>query len=367
MLLVLPVLLPIGLLGGCQSRGTFEPRPDQDVVERLVWRGLYGQQGPAPPTEWREPECGTDGVLWGVWSYGVRSGRSAHDAGVTCRRGFYWLGGGIVVSQAASDPVTDWRSVVHEWLHSVVWQKTNGDADLSHNRTDWRMEEMAANLIGLVSPKPLRVVTYNIHHGTNYVEADTLAKIGDTLSALQADVILLQEVDRGVARSGGVDQMEILRAAVNMPYSHFQRTLELEGGEYGIAVLARRPFVASSALLQEQVHDGDWYEPRGYIMADFGGIAVVNTHLHPVPGYALQEAQALLGVLGAGAVVLGGDLNAVVGSPTMNLLTQNGFIAAESAPDDIDHFLVRGGLVTESVETVVVDHSDHRPRVGAFH
>ncbi|MDD3853152.1 MAG: endonuclease/exonuclease/phosphatase family protein [Syntrophomonadaceae bacterium] len=48
----------------------------------------------------------------------------------------------------------------------------------------------------------IRLITYNIHHGTNADETPSLHNITDLLSDLDPDIIALQEVDKNLARSG---------------------------------------------------------------------------------------------------------------------------------------------------------------------
>ena len=62
-----------------------------------------------------------------------------------------------------------------------------------------------------------------------------------------ADLRLLQEVDRGTERSGRVDQAAELARLTGMQ-GVFGKTLDFQGGGYGLALLARWP-VAGDTLV----------------------------------------------------------------------------------------------------------------------
>jgi endonuclease/exonuclease/phosphatase family metal-dependent hydrolase len=94
-----------------------------------------------------------------------------------------------------------------------------------------------------VAPARMRVVTWNIKVGSQR----GLDKIIDTLRALNADIILLQEVDSDVERTGHVDQPRVIAEALGLAYI-FAPTLNLEGGTYGIAMLSRLPFASAARI-----------------------------------------------------------------------------------------------------------------------
>lgn len=79
----------------------------------------------------------------------------------------------------------------------------------------------------------LRIVSYNI--AALSVERDGVVS---TLARLTPDLVGLQEVDCATARSGRVDQGQQLAAALGMHYA-YAAAMPFDGGEYGIAILAR--------------------------------------------------------------------------------------------------------------------------------
>jgi len=158
----------------------------------------------------------------------------------------------------------------------------------------------------------VRVVTYNIAA----LSLDRAAVV-ETLKRLNADVVALQEVDRNTARSGNVDQAQWLATQLGM-FHVFAPTIPLEGGEYGLAVLSRKPVTLVKAHRLPRLGKE---EPRVALevrtTAGDAPLTVVNTHLaanwRAVKPDDIRRAQALVlaRVLGKtkGTVLVLGDFN----------------------------------------------------------
>ncbi len=86
----------------------------------------------------------------------------------------------------------------------------------------------------------VRVLTYNIHHGEGVDGRVDLERIAGVIRRAEADLVALQEVDRGVGRSGRVDQPARLAALTGMQVV-FEKNIDVQGGAYGNAVLSRFP------------------------------------------------------------------------------------------------------------------------------
>lgn len=123
----------------------------------------------------------------------------------------------------------------------------------------------------------LRFASYNIFHGGH--AGYDMSLMAKNIIDNKIDIVGLQEVDRGVARSNGIDVLEELSLATGYRYYAFFKTIDLNGGEYGIAVLSRYPIVSSDKLLL----DAGNYEKRalGYTAIDIDGhhISFLVTHL----------------------------------------------------------------------------------------
>ncbi|MCY2930818.1 MAG: hypothetical protein NTV86_15240 [Planctomycetota bacterium] len=88
----------------------------------------------------------------------------------------------------------------------------------------------------------LTVLTYNVHIGKGMDDKVDLARQARVIARLAPDIVALQEVDRRTARSAGVDQFAELVRLTGMQ-GVYCKTLDYDGGEFGIALLSRRAIV----------------------------------------------------------------------------------------------------------------------------
>ena len=233
-----------------------------------------------------------------------------------------------------------------------------------------------------------RVLVYNIHAGKDAAGVHNLERVAEVVRATGADVVLLQEVDRFTTRSGGEDHVARLATLTGM-HSAFGKTLDYQGGQYGIALLSRWPIVRDTLyhlpIDPPQPRAGGSYEPRGAlyaaILADGDTLHVFNTHLDAsrTDAYRRQEARALLDLaaplLSRGAqVMIGGDLNSLPESAVLELLTAgdlrdpwpacgtgNGFSYPDSLPvRRIDYLLLPTTLTCTRARVLEAGPSDHR-------
>jgi endonuclease/exonuclease/phosphatase family metal-dependent hydrolase len=204
-----------------------------------------------------------------------------------------------------------------------------------------------------------------------------------------ADVVLLQEVDRGTRRSGGVDQVATLAGATGMRAT-FGKTLDFDGGEYGIAVLSRWPAVRDTLVRlpvePPQLRSGVSYEPRGALRVTLdtpaGPLVVVNTHLDASreDTFRRQEIRAVVALAesaraGGAPVLVGGDFNSEPGSAVQAAAaagglrdawlacgTGDGFTyPAGAGRKRIDYLYLTGTLACDDARVLPTDASDHAP------
>jgi endonuclease/exonuclease/phosphatase family metal-dependent hydrolase len=234
--------------------------------------------------------------------------------------------------------------------------------------------------------REIRVLVYNVHAGKDAAGADNLARVADLVRDVGADLVLLQEVDRGTRRSGQVDQPDVLARRTGFAVA-FGKTLDYDGGEYGIAVLSRWPIVRRVLVRlpvePPQQRAGGSYEPRGaqqVMVRRLGGdVAVVNTHLDPSreDHYRRQEIQTVLAVArDAGPLVLvGGDFNSTPDSHVQAEARRGGLrdawlecgrgdgftYPADTPTKRIDYLYLTGTATCTRAVVLETTASDHRP------
>lgn len=233
---------------------------------------------------------------------------------------------------------------------------------------------------GDVGDRELRIATYNIKHAAGMDGKVDLARTARAIEALGADVVALQEVDLGVGRSGGINQVNELAGILGM-HPAFGVFMPYGGGYYGMALLSRHPIVDARSL---RLPGGN--EPRVALSTRLRhpsgqDIRVVSVHFDWVrdDGYRFGQAGVVARHLEtlAEPYVLLGDFNDVRGSRTLDLFESVAdHVVLEGAPTfpsdgpekEID-FLFRSRATASrpgwTVRTVeVVDEplaSDHCP------
>jgi endonuclease/exonuclease/phosphatase family metal-dependent hydrolase len=206
----------------------------------------------------------------------------------------------------------------------------------------------------------MRVVTFNVQHGRSARGPIDVPLLATTCAELGADVLGLQEVDRGVERSGRADLAAEVAQAAGM-HAVFGMAMETGGGEYGNALLARLPIgdlevVALPRVLRRS-------ERRVAVLGTVDGLRFAVAHL----AFQKSESPAQLDALvAAGADVLLGDLN--LRPRRLGAVARSGYELAGGGPtfparpfpfSRIDHVAVRPPLRIHSVEVVRTPCSDH--------
>lgn len=214
----------------------------------------------------------------------------------------------------------------------------------------------------------LRLATFNIQHGRTPGGDVDIGLLATSCAALDADVLALQEVDDGIARSGGVDMAATVAGHLGMAHV-FGPAIVRAGGRYGNALLARGVIGGVEVVpLPDR-------EPRCGIVArvdltDGPALSVVATHLG-LRGAGREQLPVLVDALRArpGPRVLLGDLN-LHPEDVEPLGDAGGFARVAAGPTfparaprrEIDHVLLDG--LTETAAVVVpLPVSDHRALV----
>ncbi|HEX7089996.1 MAG TPA: endonuclease/exonuclease/phosphatase family protein [Longimicrobiales bacterium] len=235
----------------------------------------------------------------------------------------------------------------------------------------------------------ITVVTYNIHAGKDAEQRPNLDRVAAVLDTLGADIVLLQEVDRRTRRSAGVDQIGELERLTGMRGA-FGKSLDYQGGEYGIAALSRWPIELARVLpLPTEPplkRSNGSYDPlvalHVVVATPAGRVHVVNTHL-TAEGPGTNRKQQLVALLAhvrrlvppGEALVVGGDFNA---RPESDEIAATSLALADAwaacgegaghsfpahAPDRRIDYLFLRGLRCTGARVHATTASDHRPVV----
>ena len=245
---------------------------------------------------------------------------------------------------------------------------------------EWRRVALVCALLAsAVQPvdaqATVRIAAYNIKHGLGMDGEVDLERVATVLRELDADVITLQEVDNGVDRTGGVDQVGRLGELLGMR-PVFGDFMPYQGGEYGMAVLSRLPVVA---VTNHRLPDGA--EPRSALEVRIaagprGLISVVGIHFYRTPEERLAQADSLTKIFAEveHPVVLAGDFNSRRGDLVLRRLEEEwAVVPKDGEPDtfpadqpdrEIDFMMYKPEGAFELLEHRVIDErvaSDHRP------
>jgi endonuclease/exonuclease/phosphatase family metal-dependent hydrolase len=163
-----------------------------------------------------------------------------------------------------------------------------------------------------LTKKSLRVMTYNIHVGVGMDKKLDLQRIADVIKAERPDLVGLQEVDRGVKRTEGKDEIAELAKLTSMHYA-FAHNLDYQGGQYGVAILSRFPIQQVDHRKYENRREA---ERRGMIRAEIQiagrSINFVTSHLdyQYADGRVFETEQILSFLEGvSGPLIVVGDFN----------------------------------------------------------
>jgi len=164
-----------------------------------------------------------------------------------------------------------------------------------------------------------RILTYNVHRCVGTDRRLDVGRIAAVIAAERPDIVALQEVDVGRARTGNVDQAQAIAVRLGMAF-RFHAALKVEEELYGDAILTALPerLIRAGALPGHPRLEG--LEPRGalWVAIDVGGIElqVLNTHFGLIPREQRLQAAAVTGPQWLGSperrdpLILLGDFNA---------------------------------------------------------
>ena len=165
----------------------------------------------------------------------------------------------------------------------------------------------------------MRLMTYNVHGCVGVDRRLDVGRVAAAIAQSRPDVVALQELDVGRARSGRIDQAHEIATRLGMRV-HFHSAFQVEEERYGDAILTPLPHrlvrtgpLPTLARTRLERRGALWIAVE---VAPGVELQVINTHLGLVPLEQRAQVTALLGAdwIGhaafGGAAVLVGDLHA---------------------------------------------------------
>ena len=223
----------------------------------------------------------------------------------------------------------------------------------------------------------LRVATFNVKHGLTAARGVDNALLAKECETLDADILAVQEIERGRRRSGRADQPALVAEATGMAVAFAAADKDLLGGRFGNALFVRGEIRDVEELaLPRYRRKLRRSRPRVALLAtvEAGGItmSVAATHLEIRYGEARAQLDKVLArlVRRPPPRLLLGDLNISMKSAGRALLAA-GLTAVDVGPTfpasepraQIDHIAVGDAtIVTASSELTMI--SDHRAVVA---
>ena len=206
----------------------------------------------------------------------------------------------------------------------------------------------------------VRLLTYNVHRCVGTDRRLDVGRVAEVIAAQSPDIVALQELDVGRARTGGVDQAHRLAQRLGMA-CHFNAAFRVEEEQFGDAILTTLP----ERLVKAGPIPGHprfpQLEPRGAVWVEIetpeGVLSVINSHLGLVPREQRIQAAALVGkdwALGASPdapLVLVGDMNATPRTAAYRILAAQLAEARRAAP-----FSHRAPTFPSTFPVLAIDH-----------
>lgn len=190
---------------------------------------------------------------------------------------------------------------------------------------------------------------------------NNLSSIAHHINQSGADVVCLQEVDRGAARSDRVDMPSYLAEHTELKHHYFIKIRSFQGGEYGTAILSRFP-ITEQKTLNYPVQIATQGTSCGYVKIDLGGtsVTIFNTHLSVENEESNTETLVCLADIlkdhyaEDGTFVCCGDFNTSPQKVSRYIpWVKLAHLGLQTYADrSIDHILFAGDMKTENTRTM---------------
>lgn len=222
----------------------------------------------------------------------------------------------------------------------------------------------------------IKVLSWNIQHGLTESGGVNINKFIEKVIEWDVDIILIQEMDRLVKRSGWIDQFQEFISALGPEWDGVWGTRLRMGkrGAYGIATFSKLPIHESTNHVLADRHREKTILQESILKIGNDIISVANVHMpydgHHGHGHTETSWKRLFDMEYKSNLILGGDFNATPSSLEINAVMSECIdIGEKSTTIDagrIDYLVARGQYLPIKHETVNFWLSDHLPIITTF-
>lgn len=238
-----------------------------------------------------------------------------------------------------------------------------------------------------IETRQLKVLAFNIQHGAPQGSSvNNLGNTAATIKASGAELVALQEVDVNTTRSGvDVNQAKVLAEMTGMHY-YFSKSIDFQGGDYGVAVLSKHPILATNRIELPNIAPGGEQRSIAYVtveMPDKTKVDFASVHLDLKFDNRKEQIEILndLGRTAPNPLIVAGDFNAEPKDSEMLLINKSfTYPCNESCPltfpankatKTIDYIVMNGSAskkfkALSYLSLTNQKTSDHLPLLGVY-
>ena len=137
----------------------------------------------------------------------------------------------------------------------------------------------------------MTLVQYNVGVFDKY-EGSSIASVADIARRFKADIISLNEVDSCTVRTGKVNQIAELAAAMGEWNYSYAPAMPFNGGAYGVGVVSG-PSLKMVRTDKVALPRGNGYEPRAMAVVEYKDFVVASVHLDLTPESRMGQAEVI--------------------------------------------------------------------------
>lgn len=192
----------------------------------------------------------------------------------------------------------------------------------------------------------------------------SVAEISNEIKRIDPDLVVLQECDRGLPRSGFENQPGMFRDLLGFN-EYFVQTLKINSGAYGFLVLSKNKLRTAPDSVVLPLGLGETEPRKAVFFETSSGLNVCATHLSRNGMLAKNQLSHIFSLLPSKTSVLMGDLNHFpIPVKGWRLVSESiGATYPVAKPDEsIDHIMVKEDAVAvDEVVRLNLTLSDHYP------